>query len=110
MRTWPALLGTPSIVLVTLTVNYALVPQACASGNGAPMGTFSMLALAFSIAATIVAWRRWREMRLFASAEDAALPARAGFVACVATLTGATSTLALLAMWIPQWVIPACVR
>jgi hypothetical protein len=110
MQTWPALLGAPSLVLITLTVNYAMVPPACASGNHLPMAAFGAIALACSAVSTIGAGRRWRDESAIASAEDVALPARPGFIACVATFVGVISTLALLAMWIPQWLISACAR
>ena len=37
-----------------------------------------------------------------------ALPARPVFLAFVATTVGALSSFALLAMWVPQWVIDPC--
>ncbi|MDR6449103.1 putative iron-regulated membrane protein [Paraburkholderia terricola] len=109
MRTWLALLGTPSAVLAALSIDYALVPPACTWRTMLPLGGVTGAALLFSVIATLLAWRRWREASLIAPASAVALPARPAMLACTATLVGLVSTLALVAMWIPQWLISACV-
>jgi hypothetical protein len=108
MQTWLALLGAPTAVLATLSANYALVPYACAWRNGAPLGWVSAVALLFSVSATLLALRRWSTTMPPLDPESDALPARPVFLAFVATTVGALSSFALLAMWVPQWVIDPC--
>ena len=110
MRTWLALLGAPSAVLTALSVDYALVTPSCAWRTLLPLGSVTGTALLFSIVATLLAWHRWREAGMVAPASAPALPARPGMMACAATWVGMLSTLALVAMWIPQWLISPCVQ
>jgi hypothetical protein len=110
MRTWLALLAAPSVVLGALSANYALVTPACAWRTLLPAASVTAAALLFSMIATLLAWQRWREAGVIASASAPALPARPAMLACAATGVGAISTLALVAMWIPQWLISPCVQ
>jgi hypothetical protein len=108
MQTWLALLGAPTAVLAALSANYALVPYACAWRNGVPLGWVSAVALLFSVSATLLALRRWATTTPSLDPESDALVARPVFLAFVATTVGALSSFALLAMWLPQWVIDPC--
>jgi hypothetical protein len=108
MQTWPALLGAPSAVLVNLSVNSALESPACALQTNAPLQAVSAAALAFSLLATFVAWRRWRAMSMRGQPDSVALVARPVFLACVATGVGAISTLTLAVMAVPQWLLSPC--
>lgn len=108
MQTWLALLGAPTVLLATLTANYALVPYACAWRNGAPLAWVSAVALLFSVTATLLALRRWRAGSAPLDPENDTVPARPVFLAFVATTVGTWSSFAVLAMWVPQWVIDPC--
>jgi hypothetical protein len=108
MQTWPALLGAPSVVLATLTVNFALVSRACALHTNAPLQAVTVAALAFSLLATLIARQCWRASSLRMSPDSVAVAARPVFQASVATGVGAISTLALVAMAIPQWLLSPC--
>ncbi|MDP9648903.1 hypothetical protein [Paraburkholderia caledonica] len=110
MRTWLALLGAPSAVLAALSADYALVTPSCAWRTVLPLGSVTGTALLFSMIATLLAWHRWREAGMIAPATATALPARPAMLACAATWVGMLSTLALVAMWIPQWLISPCVQ
>jgi hypothetical protein len=110
MRTWLALLGAPSAVLAALSADYALVTPACAWRTLLPLGSVTGTALLFSVVATLLAWRRWREAGVTAPASAPALPARPAMLACAATWVGMISTLSLVAMWIPQWLLSPCVQ
>jgi hypothetical protein len=108
MQTWPALLGAPAVVLVNLSVNSALESRACALQTNAPLQAVSAAALAFSLFATLIAWHRWRATSERAAPDSVALAARPVFLACVATGVGAFSTLTLVAMAVPQWLLSSC--
>jgi hypothetical protein len=108
MQTWLALLGAPSLVLVNLSVNYAMVSQACALRSNTPLLTVNATALACSIAAPLLAWHRWRQVQPGMADGSVALSARPGFLAMVAMGVGLISTLALLVMLLPSWLLPPC--
>jgi len=111
MKTWLALLGAPSIVLGCLSVNYALVMSACRLGGHALLDGVSGASLLVCVAATLLAWQRWRDARrtLGLPTPDAGdRPARAGFIAAVAAGVGALSVLSVIAISIPQWLLSAC--
>jgi hypothetical protein len=108
MQTWPALLGAPAVVLVNLSVNSALVSRACALQTNAPLEVVTAAAVAFSLFATLIAWRRWGATSVRAAPDSVALAARPVFLASVATGVGAFSTLTLVAMAVPQWLLSPC--
>ncbi|GJH12838.1 hypothetical protein CBA19CS11_28390 [Caballeronia novacaledonica] len=111
MKTCLALLGAPSIVLACLSINYALLAPACRLSSHALLDGVSGASLVTCVLATLLAWHRWRDARHTHSnpTDDAsALPARSGFVAAVAAGVGALSGLAVIALSIPQWILPAC--
>ncbi|KND55269.1 hypothetical protein BPUN_2827 [Candidatus Paraburkholderia kirkii] len=95
MKTWLALLGAPLIVLGCLSVNYALVAPACGLGSRALLDSVSGASV---VVCTLA----------LPTPDGADRPARAGFVAAVAAGVGALSVLSVIAISIPQWLLPAC--
>ncbi|HVL06843.1 MAG TPA: hypothetical protein VM388_12715 [Acidimicrobiales bacterium] len=57
---WYGILGAPVVWLVRISVASALVPYACASGRTWTIHATTVLALALSAAAGVIAWRGWR--------------------------------------------------
>ncbi|SAL01331.1 hypothetical protein AWB80_08104 [Caballeronia pedi] len=111
MKTWLALLGAPSIVLTCLGVNYALVAPACRLSSHALLDGMSCASLVVCVLATLLAWQRWRDAQRahpIPTGDASSLSVRSGFVAAVATGVGALSVLAVIAISIPQWILPAC--
>jgi hypothetical protein len=78
--------------------------------HAAALGGVTGTALLFSMLATLLARQRWREAAVVPPASAPALPARPAMLACAATWVGMISTLALVAMWIPQWLLSPCVQ
>jgi hypothetical protein len=111
MPLWPALLLSPALALASQSLAYALSSPACAAQREAWMhvvpGSFMLMTLAF----TAMAWAALRSSRAGAggSPDADAAPTRRHFLAWVAVGCGALSTLAILAMWIPQWMLSPCV-
>jgi hypothetical protein len=105
MRTWLALLAAPVFMLTDQSIAYALTGWACASQRIAPMHGVHLGFAALSLAATILAAKLWRE-----TTDEAKSPeiARRHFLAGVAVAIGAFSTLVILAMWIPNWMLSPC--
>lgn len=108
MQTWLALLGAPSMVLLALSLNYALVSSACEWRSDAPLQGVTAGAFAFAAFATVLAWHRWRARRGAMAPDDVRMRARAGFLAFVAMCVGFLSSIVLLAMWLPQWLLSPC--
>lgn len=108
MKTWFALLAVPALVLATQSADYALVHYACAWHTRAPLNAVSGIAFAVSIAATALAYRRWRQTSVPFSATYESRDAREAFLAFAATIVGALGTLVQLMMWFPQWLLSAC--
>jgi membrane protein YdbS with pleckstrin-like domain len=108
MQTWLALLGAPSLVLINLSVNYALASQACTLRSNTPLLAVNAVALACAVVATLLAWHRWRQVQAGMAVDSAALTARGGFLALVATGVGLVSTVALSVMLLPSWLLPPC--
>ncbi|MDR5763172.1 MULTISPECIES: hypothetical protein [unclassified Caballeronia] len=111
MKTWLALLGAPSVVLGCLSVNYALVTPACRLGGEALLHGVSGASAIVCVAATLLAWKRWRDARralALPAPDTAARPARPAFIAAVAAGVGALSVLSVIAISIPQWLLSAC--
>ncbi|MDR5763499.1 hypothetical protein [Caballeronia sp. LZ035] len=111
MKVWFALLGAPSIVLGCLSLNYVLVTPACRLGGQALLHGVSGASALACVAATLLAWQRWRTARrdlALPTPDSADRPARPAFVAVVAAGVGALSVLSVIAISIPQWLLSAC--
>ena len=115
---WPALLLAPLLALADISLAYALVSPACARQDGAILHVVLAVSLAMALAMTTVAWRHWRAVVPSSPDADAAqrttwsdgsdAAARPGFVALMATLVGALSSLVIVALWTPVWWLPPC--
>ena len=66
------------------------------------------LFLALAVAAMVAAWRNWRETDA-AGAGNADPAVQRHFLAGVATTVAALSAAAIVAMWIPTWLISPCI-
>jgi uncharacterized membrane protein YidH (DUF202 family) len=109
MGNWPALLLAPTLALTNLAITYALVTPACTRQSMLAPNVVSALVLAVCVWMSRAAWRNWREGRsLGRQAARDHVPDRPPFVALVAALVGALSSLAVLAQWFPQWVLSPC--
>ena len=120
MRVWPALLVTPLLALGHLSLAYALVTPSCARQDHATLHALTAASLLVSLLMTLPAWVIWRRLTRSeeAGSEDARsrtshtdashARSRQPFLALVATLVGTLSTLVIVAMWLPLWVLPPC--
>jgi hypothetical protein len=111
MPNWPALLVAPSLALTNLSVTYALVTPSCTRQSMLAPNLVSAVFLLACIWMSWCAWRNWRADRPAegpSAGDSDAAPARPSFVALVATMVGALSSLVVLAQWFPQWVLSPC--
>ena len=112
MPIWPALLASPSLALAHLSVAYALVTPSCAAQHKGWLHLSSVVFLVLAIVFTAMAFgearRRARLTVPEATLDSDLAEARPRFIAGVATLVGLLSTLVMLGIWIPQWLLSPC--
>ena len=112
MPIWPSLLLAPSLTLTHLSVAYALVTPSCAVQHSGWLHLSSALFLVLALACTGMAFAEARR-RARLSVSDATMDSdlaevRPWFIAGVATLVGLLSSLVILGIWIPQWLLSPC--
>jgi hypothetical protein len=112
MLIWPALLIAPLLALAEQSIVYALATPTCQTQreawlHGVPFG-FVVLTLAL----TAMAWREARRLRRTSAdaghVDTDARELRRYFLARVAVWCGALSSLVIVALWLPQWVLSPC--
>jgi hypothetical protein len=113
MPIWPALLVAPSLALTHLSVAYALVTPACAAQHPAWLHFSSAGFLALALVFT---WQAFAEARRHAAhaadectVDSDELEVRPWFIASVAASVGLLSSLVIIGIWIPQWLLSPCV-
>lgn len=112
---WPGLLLAPLLALGHLSLAYSLVTPSCARQGGAGLHGLAVCSLVAALAMTLLAWRAWAALARpgeargdVTSSDSGHAEGRGRFVALVATLVGALSSLVILAMWVPLWLLPPC--
>jgi hypothetical protein len=107
---WPALLLSPLLALAAQACAYALASPGCAQQRGPWLHAVPLVFLLLALALTVLAWRDMRRRAPGAPHADADRRGANGyFVACAATGTGALSSLAIVALWVPLWWLSPCV-
>jgi hypothetical protein len=105
---WAGVLVGPTAMLLQLELNYALVLWSCATGHTWPLHLVSVLALLFTMAAGLLAYRIWRRL---ATNEDSGGPlARSRFMAAVGLLISLLMAAVIVAQWLPVFIHHPCER
>jgi len=104
MRTWLALLVAPVLALADQSIAFSMATWMCNRQHMLPMHALHASFAAAILVATATAWSHWRRS---AAAADPSTERR-HFIAGVATASGALSALAVVAMWIPTWLLSPC--
>jgi hypothetical protein len=107
MRIWVALVVAPLLALADQAVTFALVHWACAHQSTWIVHLSHAAFLAIATAAAAGAWLRWRETAI--SADAGAATVQFHFLAGVAMMIAVLSAVAIVAMWIPTWMISSCI-
>ena len=106
MRIWFALLAAPVLALVDQSVAYAMTGWACANQQAIAMHGVHAVFLAATLAGAGAAWGIWRATSSL-NRRDETL-ARRHFLAGLAIASALRSALAIVAMWIPNWLLSPC--
>ena len=112
MRTFLAMIGTPSLALALQSLLYSLVTPSCANQSRAWIHGSAALGLLLGVVFTALAWSEWtvRATSLAGSPDNDDPDPRSArrFLAAVATAIAALSSLVMLMMWVATWVLSPC--
>ena len=107
---WAAVLGTPLLFAVHVTLNYALVPVLCRQQRVWVFHVITGVCLVLAAAALGVAARHWSRLasRKPAAGDDVAALERAQFLAVLGTITATLFFTVILAAGIPPMILDPC--
>jgi hypothetical protein len=108
MWNWPALLLAPLLALTNQSITYALVTPSCAKQNMLAPHAVAAVSLILCILFTLSAWKNYRRWRPGKTETGDAASARESFLAMVATMVGALSSVVIVAMWLPLFILSPC--
>ena len=106
--TWLALVITPTLVLINLTIVYALVVPACEDQSSFALHAVAIGSLALSLLLTFMAWQQWQKYSILPTHPEDDADVRKSFLPAVASMAGLLSTLVIAAQWLPQWILSPC--
>jgi hypothetical protein len=122
MRSWPALLLAPLVVLGEQSIVYSMVTPSCARQDRTGLHLVAAVSLLAVLVMTAMAWRAWR--RHVDASEHGEAAARSAphvtradgdtasqrphFIALMALIVGALSVLVCLVLWVPIWFLSPC--
>jgi len=109
MKLWIALLGVPFLALLAEGINYALVTPACHRHSLDALMGVSIVVFTCCCSATFLAWRCFYRERDKRPTDAGGLSIQTRFLPFVATLVGSFFSIVVVVMWIPQWLLPACI-
>jgi hypothetical protein len=107
MRIWFALIVAPLLALTDQTVAFALVHWACAHQSAWVVHLSHGIFLVLAVVAAAAAWLEWRQTAVAPGTRDATVQVH--FLAGVAMMVATLSAVAIVAMWIPTWMISSCI-
>jgi hypothetical protein len=108
MAVWLALLVAPFLALADQSVALAMTSWACAGQHELALRVVHVPFLLATIAAAVWAWVHWR--RTAAPAGDSESVRRSHFMAGLGIAVAALSSLAIVAVWAPTWVLSSCLQ
>jgi hypothetical protein len=108
MRVWPAFFA-PFLALLDQSAAYALVDWACGTQNAHVLNWVHFIFLAITLTVTLPAWADAAGYRHVHEPNDmGATGGRARLLSVVAALSGALSSLVIVALWAPTWFLSPC--
>jgi hypothetical protein len=115
MRSWPALLLAPLLVLAQQSVSLALATPSCRQQATLALHAVAGGTLLLVVVLTALAASGWQAHRLPGDPapgrperDDTRALRRRRFVAALAVAVGALCALLSLAMWFPVWTLSPC--
>lgn len=108
MWIWPALVIAPTLALADQAIAFSLVNWCCAHQSVLAIHLSHLIFLLMVSSIAIAAGGVWLRTRGGATAATEQ-GHQAHFLAGVATIVAALSALTVIAMWIPTWMVSACI-
>ena len=105
-----AFLLPPFAFFLNLQLSYLAVPWACATGHEILLHLISAGTLLLAASNGFIAWREWKKGGRAWPDESAGREPRNRFVLVVGILMSSLFSLAILAQWIPSFVLGPCDR
>ncbi len=105
------LLTAPVAFLLHLQINYALVPEVCASGRSRlVLHAVTILFMLMAVCGAWIARRNWQEAGESEPGKAASVIERSRLLSVVGLLLSGLVLVVLVAQWIPQFLINPCQR
>jgi uncharacterized membrane protein (DUF4010 family) len=108
MLQWASIIVAPVVFLTNLSLIYALVPLACQTQHAWPLHVSNAISLAFSILASLLAWRATRKTELSKRVTTKDDVARTPFLLHVGMWVSALMALAIALQWSTQLLLSPC--
>ena len=106
--TWLGVVLPPSLLLVQIQVNYALVPWACATGHVWVIHLVSLACLAGTLAGTAASWLAWTALGGGGAGSEGGTLVPSRFVALAALAFSASIAVVIVAVDLPTFVLGPC--
>lgn len=107
---WAGVLAGPTVALVQLQTNYALVLWACGAGRTWALHLVAVAALALCVGAGLLSFRNWRRAGAVWEDGGAGVMPRSRFMSVVGMFVSTHSALVVIAQWIAVFVFSPCQR
>jgi len=105
---WFAMLGPALAWAIGFSIDYGLVHLACAYQNMLPLHAVTVVALAVTLGAGVVARREWRRVGGGEPGEEPGPAGRARFMAAFGLLASGFFSLVLVAQWAAKLFFNPC--
>ncbi len=105
---WCSVLAGPVFWLCSFQAKFSWNTWSCSTGTKVPLLLFSLLAVALTASAGILAWRQWKELGEQQPGEGGDVTARSRFMALGGLVFSAGFCMVILAQSIPDWILGAC--
>lgn len=109
IKSWAALVVSPTIALATQSVMYSMVTPSCSTQTRLQIHAFAAVALAIVVVLAVVAYGDAALHRPEPGSPDSdEAHARHRFLATMAAGVGALAALVIIGMWFGTWVLTPC--
>jgi hypothetical protein len=105
---WYGFLATPLLALIALQTKFTMVSWACAAGQQWTIHLVAVVFVLLTATGGIVAHRSWRAVGSVRDLSGVSGEQWISFVLVLGILMSVLSTILLLAMWLPNFLIGAC--
>ena len=107
---WFGILAGPLAFLLNLQVSYMLVRPVCVTAHHLVLHLVPVGALLLTVSGGVSAWRSWQRARQAESSKAGGVLQRSRFMAETGLLGSGFFILAIVAQWLPNFILNACQR